>query len=515
VRATTATFSVALQVVGTGRVQFKCECEAFKNGFICAHILASVQTLVEHLRAKEGLTPVETKPVDAWQNELESVFGELTGSKDAAPAKRPPSQRHLLFFSIQERATDRWGVYPYSLPTKSFPNEFWDEESGAAPDAIAKHIRTEKLQRDATGVRAVDASRFPYANASERQAAGLLSAVASLGGYGYYYGSIPAGLYEQVLSLLVGSGSVYYGTETTPLRQRVDICAENAFRPGVQVDTTENGIRVAPVLLPSAQDDSAIALSAEKDKWAFKSPSYLLTGKGKMVPMPAATPDIFGGLIARGEIAVPEVGKSLFVERYLLPLAEVLPISGNAVQWEDANTDSLAPVPRLYLTEQNSRLSVGLRFAYGTQEYPFDTAFPAQALERATGEGGSITLKRVRRDPDAEQARYGLLSGTGGSAFGLKRDDEPGHFTLRARVDPVDFLLHHVPKLAEAGYEVYGDEQLQSVRVNRNKPKIAWNVSSGIDWFDLDAMLDVRRHLRDVRRTETRDPPPRKVRQLA
>ncbi|MBC7805961.1 MAG: SWIM zinc finger family protein, partial [Akkermansiaceae bacterium] len=212
VRATSSTFSVALQVVGTGRVQFKCECEAFKNGFICAHILASVQTLTDHLRAKEGITNGEAKLTDAWENELESVFGELTTGKEAVPTRRPPSQRHLLFFSIQERATDRWGVYPYSLPTKSFPAEFWDDEAGATPDAIAKHIRTEKLYRDATGVRTVDASRFPYATPGERQAAGLLSAVASLGGYGYYYGSIPAGLYEQVLSLLVGSGNVYHGT---------------------------------------------------------------------------------------------------------------------------------------------------------------------------------------------------------------------------------------------------------------------------------------------------------------
>ena len=290
VRASAAIFSVALQVVGNGRVQFKCECEAFKNGYICAHILASVQVLTDHMRGKAE-SEIAAKPADAWERELESVFGELATTKEAPPTKRPPSQRHLLFFSLQERSSDRWGVYPYSLPAKSFPAEFWSEDTGepvATPDAMAKFIRSEKLQRDATGVRTVDASRFPHATSGERQAAGLLGAVASLGGYGYYYGSIPAGLYEQVLALLVGSGQVYHGAETVPLRQRVDILADNVLRPGVRVNTVPGGMEVAPVLLPVGEsDEKPVPLTADKDKWAFKSPSYLLTAKNKLVPMPA------------------------------------------------------------------------------------------------------------------------------------------------------------------------------------------------------------------------------------
>ncbi|RMF42288.1 MAG: serine/threonine protein kinase, partial [Anaerolineae bacterium] len=74
----------------------------------------------------------------------------------------------------------------------------------------------------------------------------------------------------------------------------------------------------------------------------------------------------------------------------------------------------------------------------------------------------------------------------------------------------VDFLLKKAPALLEEGFEIYGEENLKSVRINRHKPSISLNVSSGIDWFDLQAAIkfgeteadwkDVRRALRKKER---------------
>ncbi|MBC8143369.1 MAG: SWIM zinc finger family protein, partial [Armatimonadetes bacterium] len=292
VRASTNVFNVSLQLADSGKVQFKCECETFRNGDYCSHILASVQYYAELLREKEhgaaGIVPgafagaYPMKPA-AWQSDLEKVFGDLTAP--APPTRRPPSQRHLLFFSVQERATDRWGIYPYSLPAKLFPETFFGDngelvESG---DAVAKFVRVQKIARDAAGVRTMDDSRFPFATPEERQAASLLAAVASFGGYGYYYGSVPAGLYEQVLALLPGSGFVYSGTESTPLRQPLRVCRTGELAPTVQVNTTDAGLSVTPVLL-GADDTKPVALRG-KIRRPFKSPAYLLTEGGVLTPL--------------------------------------------------------------------------------------------------------------------------------------------------------------------------------------------------------------------------------------
>ena len=115
----------------------------------------------------------------------------------------------------------------------------------------------------------------------------------------------------------------------------------------------------------------------------------------------------------------------------------------------------------------------------------------------------SLTLVRIIRQPDKEKDLFDQLSGAG---FGLKRaplPSKPGLFRLRARTHPVDFLLNILPRLAQAGYEIYGEEKLKTARVNRNTPTISFRVSSGIDWFDVQAMVnfgELEVPMQDIRR---------------
>jgi non-specific serine/threonine protein kinase len=103
----------------------------------------------------------------------------------------------------------------------------------------------------------------------------------------------------------------------------------------------------------------------------------------------------------------------------------------------------------------------------------------------------------------AEEAVSKKLSA---AIYSLKRVPmaaQPGIYRLRARTHPVDFLLHRVPKLVEDGFEIYGEEQLKSARVNRQKPTISFSVSSEIDWFDVQAIInfgELQVSLKDIRK---------------
>ncbi len=76
---------------------------------------------------------------------------------------------------------------------------------------------------------------------------------------------------------------------------------------------------------------------------------------------------------------------------------------------------------------------------------------------------------------------------------------------MRARVHPFDFLTQYIPRLTSAGFEIYGDKESLG-KVSPHTPTISLNITSGIDWFDLEAhvtygdqqvpLLEVRKALK-------------------
>ena len=113
-------------------------------------------------------------------------------------------------------------------------------------------------------------------------------------------------------------------------------------------------------------------------------------------------------------------------------------------------------------------------------------------------------LVKVMRQPEFEENSFRSLSS---NSYGLKKSPlapNPGTFNLRARTNAIDFLLHTVPLLSKDGFEVFGEEKLKSNRVNRNKPTIAFRVSSGIDWFDVKVAINFGENevsFKELRRT--------------
>ncbi len=172
-------------------------------------------------------------------------------------------------------------------------------------------------------------------------------------------------------------------------------------------------------------------------------------------------------------------------------------MTGDGIAWVEIS--EVEPSPRLYLSEEDGAMLVRLRFGYSEVEVAYERSLPETALLR---QPDSLTLVRLTRRPDREHHWWQSVSG-----HGLKRGSEPDEFVLRAKTEPVDFLLTHIPCLTEAGFEIYGERELTSARVNRSRPSISFRVASGIDWFDVSAVVnygDLEISLKEVRRAVRR-----------
>ena len=198
-------------------------------------------------------------------------------------------------------------------------------------------------------------------------------------------------------------------------------------------------------------------------------------------------------------IEIPNAQIEIFRDQYFARIAQLLPIKSDIVQWQDVHAD---PIPRLYLHDNNKDkiLRADLRFSYGEHELSVTKTDEPYTVETVPD---SWNLMRVHRDQQREQEVIHLLTDP---AYRLKRADSrypAGSYELRARAHPFDFLMYSIPLLTQAGFEIYGEDNLKAGRVNRAAPSMRVHISSGIDWFDLKTFIeygDQQVSLHDVRK---------------
>lgn len=450
--------------VASGQPQATCSCAMDgTEEFPCKHIVACLLTLRNYLRLNAPPT---------WEAVLSKVLDDTAGRRGVTQATQ------MLFFSLQKRYSS-WGLFPYGLAASHFPPEVRNDLQ-----AVARVVKQEKLSGKVTAVRSLGNPRR-FVNLTDGSQAALQVLVA-VGQYGYYYG----GASNTGASLLpqIADGLVYQGTEGNPLQKRLDVFRELGA-PTLELSETPEGMRLRALI--ALGDRPPVAFNPSDTQTVFDDPLWLLSGA-----------DLFGvndesgafeAFLKTPELTVPTAQQDVFLSSYLLPLAERIPLRGDLISQEDIHAD---PIPRLYLGEEEGEMLARLRFGYGAHDVPYDKRLPTVSLQR---KGESLTLACVHRQPDVEEQRWHEIS----SGYGLKRGADPDVFALRARTDPVDFLLHQIPRLAEAGFEVFGEEALTTAKINRNKPSISFSVSSGIDWFDVQAVVnfgDTEVSLKDLRR---------------
>ncbi len=454
-------------LMDNGKVYAFCDCPISGGDpdIVCKHQVAAAVILRNYLRVH---------PPQTW----ESVLAQAVR---AEPKHAAPAARQVLFFSLQARHS-QWAIYPYSLPLSSFA-----EEALGDADALAKTIKQEALSKQAKPLRAQSDPRR-FVSASGGDATLNLAALAGQSYSPYYERSFEC---RALLPLLAG-GFLFRGRETDPLQTLVRV-SDTQGQAQVELNQTPEGTALTPFI---TLGDRKFSLTPEKTAVVSPDPLWLLSGN-TLYPVEHGA-GLVTTLLDNPDLLVPADDTQAFLDTYLLPLAERVSVTGGGIVWEEEA--GVEPVPRLYLSEAEGTLAVGLRFGYGASETTYDKSLPETILLRKPD---SLTFVRVARRPEREQAWWETLA----SGHGLKRGEQPDQFVLRAKTDPVDFLLTHIPRLTETGFEIYGERELTSARVNRSRPTVSFSVSSGIDWFDVDGVVhfgETQVKLKEVRRAVRR-----------
>ena len=446
----TRLYQLRFRLNSDGHVVANCDCPVAEGDaeIICKHKVAGALALRNHL--------IQNPPV-TWET-------VLTQALKVSPRTIVPG-RFILFFSLQSRA-NAWGGYPYALPISHFTEEMLED-----PEALAQHITVQNLSSQVKAVRSLgDPRRFALAFGGDRATLiSLLSAFENT--YSYYYERSTD--IKALLPLLAG-GAIFRGTENDPLRSLLYVAAESG-KPSLDLQEVGGGFELQGTVQVGSQ---TFSLQPEKSQILLADPLWLLSDR--TIFQVEDSGEVVKTLLENPNLSIPAAETSKFLDKFLLPLAEKVAVTGHTLAWDELN--DAVPSPRLYLGEEGGQMLVSLRFGYGEFDLPYEKSLPKTSLLRKPE---TMTLVRITRSPDTELETWSRVCD-----FGLKRGEEPNQFVLRARTDVVDFLLKQVPKLTEAGFEIYGERELASARVNRSQPKISFQVSSGIDWFDVDAVVE-------------------------
>lgn len=460
-------YDVNVEVVennGGRPIRISCDCPYAErdNKIVCKHKIAALLTLNDYLE--------EHAPFD-WSSVLNRVLDKP--KREAAPVPK-----HVLAFGL-EGSGESWGFVPYILPI----GEFTEEEIGdveAMRQAVAdRHI--------AGYAKRLTSRTSPQTiTGAQQHHIALASILASQGDYYYYYKSGSVDAYAPILT----DALVYLDNGFRhPLSSPISI-STTPWVLEVEIDENEEGLHMDMVL---CADGERLLLSDPSVQIVCKKPVWVLVSN-QLRPL-NETIETIGWMISRSALDVPADEKEEFTKNYLGQLAERYHLRGSLISgWDEIKED---PIPRLYLSEEEGDLVVELCFGYGEMEVPYEQHLPTQSVRTREDDPGALV--RIHRKPTSEQSAWAILPT---AKYGLKRGQN-GALFLRSSVRPVDFLLNYLPKIAGEGYEVYGQEALKSVKVNRSRPTISFGVSSGIDWFDLQATVtfgDITVPFADIRK---------------
>jgi non-specific serine/threonine protein kinase len=459
-----------------------CSCPYADSGWFCKHMVAAGLAVRNHLE--------EASP-SKWQTRLNWLV-------ESASTRQTKEARPYWAFVSLRQDNDGWTLIPYRMWLEDVPKGILPEDHRLLPEQLPDLIQRNRWLMDHIVAPKQVFQLRGCVNVGEQEIAliNLLINQNRSERNSYYYAYSNTFPLSHYLPLLARSAlPIFVGNYRQPIQRLVKILA-NPVEMRLRLEGTQSdGAQLAAIF--ATGDQPIIIDHQDIDVLTTRDERWLLAGKNVFELISPQPIEYLMPWLRQPILNIPPEAEDEFLDRYLPSLVANYPLDGDAIDWKDI---SHSPIKRLYLSDEDDELIAILRFGYGEYELDYEKHLHDQSIRR---DPGTWTLVRIQRIPELEEDIYRSVSS---AAHGLKYSMSgyaDNVFLLRARVHPIDFLMRHVPRLAEEGFEIYGEEKLKTTRVNRHQPTLSLNVSSGIDWFDLEAVVkfgDVEASLKEVRK---------------
>ncbi|HMX24527.1 MAG TPA: SNF2-related protein [Blastocatellia bacterium] len=513
-------YEVSFDLEPNGEIFSCCDCpySDYEDEVICKHKIAAALFLKDHYDGETARKPAP-KPAKAPAVTSPQIIPAVV-ARPAAPVEPDwrknlatllrgdvvPHQSRLtpaiLFFSFIRR-NHRYVVQPGAVPASAIPAELWNDRS-----ALREYLTTnqESLRAETFSLSASGLNSYRFVNAEPAHTL-LVSQAApfvenSFNQYGYYnynYGYSNQ-VSEERLWLSLSGALTFLGNEHQLIKQPLEVLPE-AASVELNLQRQEDGLHLSPVLLAANQ---TIKLNSETLEVFHQSPLWLR--EGQRIFRVGLHENSFKLLQRQPDVVVPPEAANDFYQRNFADVTNRYQLRGENVISE--TLAGVAPQPRLYLTEHrltdgSHELRALLRFSYNGFDCVAAKTPPTFSYAR---DPEKDMVVKVMRNAEAETQWWQRL---GTDEFGLKhghlRDNTTQDvFPLRKKIHPFDFLKNLVPKLTAAGTEIFGEADLTLAKINRARPTISFNITSGIDWFDVQAVInfgELEVSLADIRKS--------------